>query len=156
MRTLQMCGGVVLLAICVCLLLQACGPSVTMRIATAYVSATRPPYRTLDQLRHDYRTRAYPVAAPVKRSLAKKVSVQETTVAGRRVFTLTPKTKASGWHLVYLHGGCFVNELDKPHWDMVEALIEATARRSSYPSIRSPPSTRRARRSRCSTRCTES
>ncbi|HVK86523.1 MAG TPA: alpha/beta hydrolase [Kofleriaceae bacterium] len=114
------------LLICVCLVLHGCGPSFTMRIATAYVSATRPPYRTPDQLRHDYRTREYPVAAPVKRSLAKRVAVRETTIAGSRVFTLTPKTNASSWHIVYLHGGCFVNELDVPHWDMVEALIDAT------------------------------
>lgn len=103
-----------------------CSSSVSMKVATAYVQATRPPFRTAAELREEYGKRTYPTVAPMSSSLAKKATVTDATIEGHRVLTFTPKQRPSAWHLVYLHGGSFVHELDTPHWDIIESIIDAT------------------------------
>lgn len=73
-----------------------------------------------------YIGRNYPAPAPVTDSLRECCDIREDRVLGQVVYTITPKSGASGWHILYTHGGGFVNPLIKPHWDIVEALIEST------------------------------
>jgi acetyl esterase/lipase len=41
-------------------------------------------------------------------------------------FEMTPLRDGSGLHLLYLHGGGYVNELLRPHWSIVENLAKRT------------------------------
>lgn len=80
-----------------------------------------------------YIGRKYPSPAPVSRSLRKSCEVSEAKVQGQTVYTCTPRRGASGWHIVYTHGGSFVNALMAFHWDIIEALIEATGATVTVP-----------------------
>lgn len=49
------------------------------------------------------------------------------------VYTLRPKRAASSWHVIYTHGGGFVDALVKPHWDIVRSLVAATGATVTVP-----------------------
>ncbi|MBZ6377818.1 hypothetical protein B5C34_02965 [Pacificimonas flava] len=74
-------------------------------------------------------------AAPAKlpSSLLKLCTPQEVVEAGQRVLTLTPRTGASAWHIVYFHGGGFVLPMSPFHWRMIGKLIESTGATVTLP-----------------------
>ncbi|HYH55337.1 MAG TPA: alpha/beta hydrolase, partial [Anseongella sp.] len=45
---------------------------------------------------------------------------------GRNVFTLTPRKKRSRTHVLYLHGGAYVQGFVKPHWLFLQELIKSS------------------------------
>jgi len=45
---------------------------------------------------------------------------------GRNVFTLMPKTRPSGKHIFYLHGGAYVQNFVKQHWKFLSMLVKET------------------------------
>ena len=79
------------------------------------------------------RPRPYPTVPPLPRALHTLAKVEERKVAGRSVYTLTPRQRASGWHLIYTHGGAYVNELIRPHWSIIECLIRHTGASVTVP-----------------------
>ncbi len=107
--------------------------SLAMRAATLALKAGGKPLADAEASRKKVTSRTYPVPAPISASLAKKVAVGEAVVAGYKVVTLTPKTGASRWHIIYYHGGGYVNDLIKPHWDIVESLIDETGATVTVP-----------------------
>ena len=55
----------------------------------------------------------------------------ECNVAGRRfhdrkVFTLTPKTAPSRKHILYIHGGAYVQNFVRQHWTFLAMLVKHT------------------------------
>lgn len=62
-------------------------------------------------------------AAPVPARLHRIANVEETTVQGRRVVRLTPRSAPSGSHLVYTHGGCYLYPPIPAHWTIIGTLI---------------------------------
>ncbi len=97
-----------------------------MRCGALYVRMVRDRRRTPEQLLADYRARTYPVPPPAPRGLRAIADVREERVLDRIVYRVTPRTSGSRWHVVYLHGGSFVNELLGAHWDIITSLIRAT------------------------------
>ncbi|MEO6654545.1 MAG: alpha/beta hydrolase [Pyrinomonadaceae bacterium] len=79
-----------------------------------------------DLLRKNYQGRVYPPVPPVPPRFREKYEIAETQVQGQPVITLTPKLKLSGLHIIYTHGGTYINQLIDPHWDIIEQLIEHT------------------------------
>lgn len=61
--------------------------------------------------------------APVTRGVRRVAHVSERLVDGRRVVRLTPKSGATGTHLVYTHGGCYTFPLIGAHWGIVATLV---------------------------------
>jgi acetyl esterase/lipase len=51
--------------------------------------------------------------------------VEEREVHGQRVVTLHPKSGPAPWHMLYFHGGGFVQPMFTVHWPLVAAMIEA-------------------------------
>jgi acetyl esterase/lipase len=49
-----------------------------------------------------------------------------STVQGHDVYHLTPRRPAGPWHILYLHGGAWVNPLVWPHWAMIAELVRRT------------------------------
>lgn len=80
-----------------------------------------------------YRRRAYPAPPPVPRALRARCDVREELVQGRQVFTLTPRFGRSSAHIIYTHGGGFVNALTGPHWWIVRQLAEKTGAAVTVP-----------------------
>jgi acetyl esterase/lipase len=54
-------------------------------------------------------------------------------VDGYAVVSVTPRSGASAWNLMYLHGGGYIFPLLPPHWTIIRALIEATGATVTVP-----------------------
>lgn len=118
--------------------------SLGMRIVARYVRWTRGRERDAAALERAYRGRRPPKPARITAGVRRRAEIRETTVAGSPVFTLTPKQGASQWHIVYTHGGSFVNELVRPHWDIIDQLMRVTGATISVPLYPLAPEHRHA------------
>lgn len=52
--------------------------------------------------------------------------IQKRQVKSRNVFTLTPKGAQSTTHILYLHGGAYVQSFVKQHWKFLSFLVRFT------------------------------
>jgi epsilon-lactone hydrolase len=107
--------------------------SVAMRAATLFLKTGGKPLADTHATRKKFLSRTYPSPAPIPASLAEKVNVTEETTGGHKVFTLIPKTNVSKRHVIYYHGGAYVNDMAGPHWDIIGALIDATGATVTVP-----------------------
>jgi len=57
--------------------------------------------------------------------LHRKHRISNREVNGHLVWTLAPKENASEKHVIYLHGGAYVNSFASQHWALMSTLIEA-------------------------------
>jgi len=129
-RVLAVCFVATLLA---ALSLTVRGPSLRMRLVQAYVRATYDPMPDPESARNAFATRTYPAPAALPESLRERYDVREARVHGQPVFTLAPKARASGWHIVYTPGGGYTYAVSKTHWEIVAALLEATGASITVP-----------------------
>lgn len=83
--------------------------------------------------------RADPQPARIPAGLRRSHVVERTEVAGRPMLRLTPRAGADGSHLVYLHGGAFVNPLLAAHWWIVRELVRDTGTTVTVPLYRLAP-----------------
>ncbi|MFL5439071.1 MAG: hypothetical protein ACJ79W_07935, partial [Myxococcales bacterium] len=102
------------------------GPSLWMRLVRARIRVTYDPMPDPDRARNIHAHRTYPAPAPLPGSFRERYDVRENRVRGEPVLTLLPKPAPSAWHIVYTHGGGYVNALGKTHWEIIRALLEAT------------------------------
>src|SRR5438105_4820352 len=107
--------------------------SLGMRLAARYVRWTRGRERDAAAMERAYHGRRPPTPDRITAGLRRRAEIRESAVAGSRVITLTPKAGASQWHVIYTHGGSFVNELIRPHWDIVDQLMRVTGATISVP-----------------------
>ena|SRR5689334_22785048 len=62
--------------------------------------------------------------------------ISKREVNGHLVWTIAPRTKPSGKHVIYLHGGAYVNSFAPQHWDLMSKLVHAaqcTVTAPNYP-----------------------
>lgn len=62
---------------------------------------------------------------PPKRT-GKICNINRRIVDGRNVFVLTSKNGNSGKHILYLHGGAYVQNFVRQHWRFLSRLVAAT------------------------------
>ena len=53
-------------------------------------------------------------------------NVGKSQVGGRNVFVLSPKNHVSSNHILYLHGGAYVQSFVKQHWRFLSMLVRET------------------------------
>lgn len=53
-------------------------------------------------------------------------NVARRTFQGRNVFTLTPKNAPSGKHILYIHGGGYVQNFVRQHWKFLTMIVKHT------------------------------
>jgi monoterpene epsilon-lactone hydrolase len=102
-----------------------------MRLTTLFLQMT---FRPVSEPRRKYFGRRYPSPAPITDRLRDLCQIQEDRVSDKLVYTLKPKSGGSSWHIIYTHGGAYVNALIKPHWSIIEALIKATGATATIPT----------------------
>jgi acetyl esterase/lipase len=73
--------------------------------------------------RHVARGRAETPARP-SASMRRKFDIALETRHGHEVYTLTPRSQASRGHVVYLHGGAYVNAISYWHWAFIARLAD--------------------------------
>lgn len=60
------------------------------------------------------------------RKIRRICHVEKNVVHGRNVFVLKPKIKKSKSHILYLHGGAYVQGFVRQHWDFLSILVQET------------------------------
>jgi epsilon-lactone hydrolase len=59
------------------------------------------------------------------RSMRERFQVTERQVQGRMVYTVAPRdSAATSGHVLYLHGGAYINSFSKQHWSFIGQLVE--------------------------------
>lgn len=85
------------------------------------------------KLREQLLNRDVPQAAPIPNALRSSCQIEERVHHGQRVVTLTPRTGRRDLHVLYLHGGAYVNSLLRAHWSIIGAVISATGATVTVP-----------------------
>lgn len=67
-----------------------------------------------------------PGRAEPPRWVRRKHTVERADVDGWTSYTLRPDPPVSRRHVLYLHGGAYVHEIEPDHWDFLSRLIEDT------------------------------
>lgn len=67
--------------------------------------------------------RALPQDAPMPAGFRRRFIVEEQLVQGQPVVTLHPKSGPGAWHMLYFHGGGFVQPMFAVHWPLVAAMV---------------------------------
>ena len=76
--------------------------------------------------------------APLKKSLLSAFHIHEILQNGRKVWTISPKEHKSDLVILYLHGGAYMGNILKLHWDLIEQLLiksQATIIIPDYPLV---------------------
>ena len=93
----------------------------------------------LDRQLSDLAGREYPAYAPLPRGMRARYDVHETTVDGCPVLRLTPRSGASGQHLIYTHGGSYVHALVAAQWWFIDRSTRGTGVTITLPFYRLAP-----------------
>lgn len=109
--------------------------SAPMRAVCALLrlTPTKRHYRSPDWMRANYFGRRYPAPADPTRAIRNLCTIEETLEEGRRVLTLTPRRRGSRTHIIYTHGGTYINELARPHWWIIAELVRRTGATVTVP-----------------------
>jgi acetyl esterase/lipase len=65
--------------------------------------------------------------------LRRRFGLTEDTIAGRTVYTLTPRRRRNGARILYLHGGAYVLNMSVLQWNMIARLSERTGATVTVP-----------------------
>ncbi|MBI1402336.1 MAG: alpha/beta hydrolase fold domain-containing protein [Porphyrobacter sp.] len=100
-------------------------PSLVMR-AVKWLMARRPPVFPHDAqgFAAAMANRRLPADAPLPASFRRDFLVGEWEAAGHPVVTIHPKSGPTDWHMLYFHGGGFVQPMFKVHWPLVGAMVK--------------------------------
>ena len=98
-------------------------PSIQARLINVVLHVLRMK-RTVNRMQERVANGQRTYTEPSQR-LHRKHRISKREVNGHLVWTLTPKENASEKHVVYLHGGAYVNSFASQHWALMSKLIEA-------------------------------
>ena len=71
-------------------------------------------------------------AKPPK-SLWRNFDIRETEQSGRKVWTISPNDYKSDIVILYLHGGAYMGNILRLHWDLINQLVRKTGARIVIP-----------------------
>ncbi len=80
--------------------------------------------RTVNRLRQRVESGDRTYTEP-SRSLHRKHRISKRELNGHLVWTIAPKENASDKHVIYLHGGAYVNSFAPQHWGFMSKLVQA-------------------------------
>jgi epsilon-lactone hydrolase len=100
--------------------------SLGMRAASQFIRLSGKPLADPAAFNAKVQSRQYPSPAPVPKTMRAIYKISETQLGGHKVISVAPKVGQARWTIIYYHGGAYVNDLAKPHWDIVAALANAT------------------------------
>ncbi|HEY0761452.1 MAG TPA: alpha/beta hydrolase [Pyrinomonadaceae bacterium] len=98
-------------------------PSIQARLINVVLHVLRMK-RTVNRMQERVANGQRTYTEPSQR-LHRKHRISKREVNGHLVWTLAPKENASEKHVIYLHGGAYVNSFASQHWALMSKLIEA-------------------------------
>lgn len=107
---------------------------VTLRGSKRLFSSSR---RTLDRVA---KLAAHPARFDPPTRLGRTVTITRRDVDGWPVFDVTPRAAPSARRALYLHGGCYVFEIDPVHWSLIGKLVAETGVTVTVPIMPLAPS----------------
>jgi acetyl esterase/lipase len=106
--------------------LRSASPSLLLRVIKFVIARGKPVFPHDEAGFHTVMTgRRLPQDAPMPEAFRKRFIVEEREVLGSRVVTLHPKSGPGAWHMLYFHGGGFVQPMFKVHWPLVAEMVKA-------------------------------
>jgi len=91
--------------------------------------------RTVNRMRQRVESGDRTYSEPSKRQ-HRKYLIAKRTINSHLVWTIAPKQNASEKHVIYLHGGAYVNSFAPQHWDFMSKLVDmlrCTVTAPNYP-----------------------
>jgi acetyl esterase/lipase len=88
------------------------------------------PRKTLERVEH---LRLHPAKAEPRASISRHVDVKSRVIDGWTVFDVSARSGSNPARAVFLHGGCYVFEIDSLHWRFVAQLVRETGTTISVP-----------------------
>ena len=67
------------------------------------------------------------------RALRKAIEIRESNVAKQKLYTFTPNIAEQAGTILYFHGGAYVRNFTKYHWELIAAIATATGCRVIAP-----------------------
>lgn len=64
--------------------------------------------------------------AKLPKSLRRNIDIRETEQNGRKVWTISPDDYKSDIVILYLHGGAYMGNILRLHWDLINLLVRKT------------------------------
>lgn len=71
--------------------------------------------------------------AKLPKSLRRNFDVRETEQSSRKVWTISPNDYKSDIVILYLHGGAYMGNILRLHWDLINQLVMKTGARTVVP-----------------------
>jgi len=65
--------------------------------------------------------------AKLPESLSGNCTIREMDQNGRKVWTISPVNNATNLVILYLHGGAYMGNISKEHWNLMERLVTKTS-----------------------------
>jgi acetyl esterase/lipase len=105
--------------------LRSASPSLFMRLVI-WLIKRRPPVFPTDPAGFEaaIAARTPPRDAPMPDKFERRFIVERREIEGCEVVTLHPRSGPAEWHMLYFHGGGFVQPMFKVHWPLAAALVE--------------------------------
>ncbi|THJ66526.1 alpha/beta hydrolase [Arthrobacter echini] len=115
--------------------------SLAMRVASWLIGflPTKKHLASPEWVRETYIGRTYPSMAAIPWTVKQKHTIQETRIDGVRTITVRPILGATRSHIIYTHGGIYLNELGRPHWWIIAELTRRTGATVTVPLYRLAP-----------------
>src|ERR1041384_2206165 len=99
-------------------------PSIQRKAINVMLHLTRMK-RTVNRMRQrvERGERTYTEPSP---RLQRQHQISRRDVDGHLVWTIAPRETPSGKHVIYLHGGAYVNSFAAQHWEFMSKLVQAS------------------------------
>ncbi len=105
--------------------LRSSAPSLVMRAVKWVMARTTPVFpHTAEGFHQRMAGRPLPTDAPMPVAFNRDFLIGGWEAAGHPVVTIHPKSGPATWHMLYFHGGGFVQPMFKVHWPLVGAMVK--------------------------------
>jgi len=98
-------------------------PSIEVRIVKIAAKILLPKNSILRKLGND---RFVSEAAPIPKHFYSEFDIHIMQVNNRNVYSISPKVKKSGKYVLFLHGGAYINNIFRQHWNFASQIIRKT------------------------------
>lgn len=99
-------------------------PSIQSKAINVLLHLTRMK-RTVNRMRQRVESGERTYTEPSPR-LHRTHQVSKREIDGHLVWTIAPREQPSGKHVIYLHGGAYVNSFASQHWELMSKLVQAS------------------------------
>jgi monoterpene epsilon-lactone hydrolase len=95
-------------------------------IAAMRITRSKETFADIKKLHASFEHRQRPEDGAPPERVRRRLAVEENEIHDRPVYTLRPRTGGGSRHVLYLHGGAYVHQIQRDHWSFLTRLVEHT------------------------------